>query len=58
VAQLKLKLRHKDHLNPEMELIYDISNHNHRGVEGGVLDLELVIGEEAMGEDEVEVMVR
>jgi len=58
VPQLKLKL--KDHLNPETELIYDISNHkhNHRGVEGEVLDLDPVIEEEGMGGDEVDVMVR
>jgi hypothetical protein len=56
----QVKLRHKDHLNPEMELIYDTSNHNprHRGVEEGVLDLDLVTGEEGMGGDEVDIMVR
>jgi hypothetical protein len=56
VAQLKLKL--KDHLNPETELIYDTSNPRHRGVEGGVLDLDLVTGEEGMGGDEVDIIVR
>jgi hypothetical protein len=58
VPQVKLKLRHKDHLNPATGLIYDISKPNHRGVEGGVLDLHPAIGEEEMGEDEVDIMVR
>ena len=58
MPQVKLKLRHKDHLNPATGLIYDISNHNHRGVEGGALDLELVIEEGGMGGDEEEITVR
>ena len=41
-----------------MELTYDISNRNHRGVEGGALDLDPVIEEEGMEGDEVETMVR
>ena len=56
MPQVTLKLM--DHLNPEMELTYDISNRNHRGVEGGALDLDPVIEEEGMGGDEVEIMVR
>jgi hypothetical protein len=58
VLQVKLKLQHKDHLNPETELTYDISNHNHRGVEEGALGLDPIIGEEGMGGDEVDIMVR
>jgi hypothetical protein len=45
-----------------MEPIYDISNHNHRmgrsEDEGGVSDLDLVAGEEGMGGDEEEIMVK
>jgi hypothetical protein len=56
VPQSKLKLRHKDHLNPATGLIYDISNHNHRGVEVGGLCPDLIIGAEGMGGDEEETM--
>jgi hypothetical protein len=58
VPQAKLKLQHKDHLSPETELIYDISNPRHRGVEGGVLDLDPVTGAEGMEGEEVDIMVR
>jgi len=58
VPQVKPKLKLKDHLNLATELICDISNPNHREVEGGVPALDLVIEEEGMGGDEVEIMVR
>ena len=52
------QVKHKDHLNLATELICDISNPNHRGGEGEVPDLDLVIEGEGMGGDEVEIMVR
>jgi len=58
VRQVKLKLKLKDHLNLATELTYATSNPSHRGAEGGVPDLDLVIEEEGMGGDEVEIMVR